>query len=169
MYTRPPIADEIAALRSELARTSLQRPGHRRYLEQRLRVLESARDAWAEKTSEDAREGGGALGIVECAASLRTFTSVATSRRAEASAAPGNSSVCVPRAGDSLIGGGPEEPISLTEARRSASGVSDCLTDVARERDASRAPGVTGGVSSRVTDELRAFASKQAARVSGAR
>jgi hypothetical protein len=48
VYERPPLDVEIAALRSELARTSLQRPGERRRIEEKLRSLCIARDVAAE-------------------------------------------------------------------------------------------------------------------------
>jgi hypothetical protein len=48
VYQRPPISDEIADLRGQLARTSLQRPGQRRRLESRIRSLEIVRDAKAQ-------------------------------------------------------------------------------------------------------------------------
>jgi hypothetical protein len=59
VYVSPPLDVEIADLRAELARTSRHRPGHRRYLTDRIRVLEAARAAWPEKTT-NASPGSGA-------------------------------------------------------------------------------------------------------------
>lgn len=60
LLARPPLSVEIAELRAELARTSLQRPGERARIREKIAVLEIVRDVAAKhypQTSADAVRG----------------------------------------------------------------------------------------------------------------